>query len=348
MMDDDRMKPTTTEQVFELLDSYTTAAVLGAAMELGLFWLLADKPLEVEDVAKALSIPLNRCRYWLGILVSAGLVEQVEGEYAPSEIARTSILDAYSQETWAFLAGEAQDRFPVVSQLARYISEPGSVWAVQGSTPPDYFTQLVTCPERARRFTCMLYELHLSLANGLVEILDISGVARLLDLGGGSGVMSLALLQRYPHLTAVVVDIANVCAAGRKIAAAHPDADRITYHAADFLHEDLPEEFDLVLECDVGIYDEALFDKILAALRLRGRLVIVDQFALASGVAPPSRLHWAFLGSLKSPNFAFPTAAEIETKLIHAGFQVRSQTKLPEHDVPRWTDGWTMITAYKS
>lgn len=35
---------------------------------------------------------------------------------------------------------------------------------------------------------------------------------RLMDLSGGSGVVSQALLQRHPELTAAVVDIANVCA----------------------------------------------------------------------------------------------------------------------------------------
>jgi 16S rRNA G1207 methylase RsmC len=64
-------------------------------------------------------------------------------------------------------------------------------------------------PERARRFTRMLGEIHRPLAAELAETLDMTGVRRLMDLGGGSGVVSLALLNRHPELTAVVVDIAN-------------------------------------------------------------------------------------------------------------------------------------------
>ena len=44
------------------------------------------------------------------------------------------------------------------------------------------------------------------------------GVNRLLDLGGGSGVVSLALLCKRAELTAVVVDAASVCQVGRAIA----------------------------------------------------------------------------------------------------------------------------------
>jgi hypothetical protein len=49
-----------------------------------------------------------------------------------------------------------------------------------------------------------------------------------------------------------VVDIPTVCAAAREIAARAPVAGRITYHAADFLHDELPRGFDMVLECQGG------------------------------------------------------------------------------------------------
>ena len=74
---------------------------------------------------------------------------------------------------------------------------------------------MVEDPERARRFTRMLYELHHALADELAGCLDMSDVDRVMDLGGGSGVLSMALLRRNPHLTAMVVDVANVCAVGR-------------------------------------------------------------------------------------------------------------------------------------
>jgi len=162
--------------------------------------------------------------------------------------------------------------------------------AAAGLTPPDYLTLMAESTDRAERFTRMLYEIHQPLAEALAVTLDMSGVDRMMDLGGGSGVMSLALLRRYSRLSAVVVDIPNVCAAGRKVAAQNGMAQRISYLAADFLADDLPTGFDLILECDVGVYGEALWRKLKAALNPGGRLVIIDQFAPADGVAPPSRL----------------------------------------------------------
>jgi hypothetical protein len=76
---------------------------------------------------------------------------------------------------------------------------------------------------------------------------------------------------------------------------------RITYLAADFLKDDLPTGFDMVMLCDVGSFSEALFRRIHAVLNRKGRLVIVDKFAPSKTSAPPSRVLSAFLASLQSP-----------------------------------------------
>jgi predicted TPR repeat methyltransferase len=192
-----------------------------------------------------------------------------------------------------------------------------------------YLSEMAKDPEVARRFTRMLYEIHQPLAEELAGFLDSSEVERLMDLGGGSGVISLALLRRHPGLSATVVDLANVCDAGREIAAEGSLAERITYHPADFLRDDLPAGFDLALECDVNVYSEALFFKVRNSLRRRGRFVIVDEFAPSDEIAPPSRLHWAFERSMIDPDFSFPTSTTVRSFLVNAGFQIVSELTLP-------------------
>jgi cyclopropane fatty-acyl-phospholipid synthase-like methyltransferase len=210
-----------------------------------------------------------------------------------------------------------------------------------------YQAKMIEDCDLARRFTRMLYDLHGRLAEHLAASIDLSDVSRLMDLGGGSGVMSMALLRRYPRLTAVVVDVDSVCTAGREIAAENGLEDRITYHPADFLRDELPSGFDMVLECDVDVYDQALFRKVRAALRPEGRFIIVDQLAPAPAVAPPSRLHWALSRSMFEPGFAFMTAAEIQVWLQEAGFPRVSQHAVPPvpGDVARFTSGMTLIEA---
>ena len=59
------MQPTTTGDLLELMESYIASAALGAAMELGLFWLLAEQPRDAAGVGEALGIPEKRCEHWL-------------------------------------------------------------------------------------------------------------------------------------------------------------------------------------------------------------------------------------------------------------------------------------------
>jgi SAM-dependent methyltransferase len=318
-------------------------------MELGLFWLLEERPLQAQEVAAELGIAPIPCQYWLQLLSDLDLVEQGPRGFEVTSAARTGILDVLSQSSWALLAEEAREKLQGLRDLPADLRDSARARKAPETARPSYVAKMAEDPERARRFTRMLLELHQPLAEGLVEFLDLTGVDRLMDLGGGSGVVSLAFLRRYPRLTATVVDVANVCAAGREIATEAALEDRITYHAADFLRDSLPSGFDLVLECDVNIYSVSLFEKIRDSLSTGGRFVIVDQLAPAEGVAPRPRVHWAFAGSLVNSEFMYPTAGRIREQLERAGFRIASESRLPSAARPcaRFTEGMYVLEARK-
>lgn len=168
-----------------------------------------------------------------------------------------------------------------------------------------------------------------------------------MDLGGGSGVISFALLHKQPDLTSVVVDVENVCLAGQEIASENALEKRITYFAADFLKDDLPTGFDMVMFCDVGPFSVPLFRKIHDALNPDGRLVIVEQFAPDKNIAAPSRLLWSFLGSLENPAKTndFTTLDLVQTRLQQAGFRDFVTTSVPCKDHLRWNIDWFVLEA---
>lgn len=343
------MKPETTEDILELLNGYIVSAALGAAMELGVFWLLAKKPLSAPNVAQSLNIPLNRCHHWLQLLSRLGLLEESDEGYAPSIIAREAILNAQSQDTWAFQAREDRESSLYVRDLALNIGKPTSTWQAGRPPPLDYFQHVQEDPSYAARFTRKLYEIHIPLAEQLANMLDLQGVKMLLDLGGGSGAVSFALLRKRHELTSVVVDVESICKAGREIASENRLEERIAYLAADILRDDLPTGFDMVMLCDVGLFSEILFHRIHAALNQKGRLVIVDKFAPSKTIAPPSRLGSAFLNSLEYPSQAidFTTTEVVQPRLQQAGFRDFSITAVPHKDNLPWNIDWIMLEAHK-
>jgi len=320
------------EEALACLQAYSSSAAVGAALELGLPWLLEAAPLDHAVIAAALGVPQVRCRWWLETLVRLGLLERAASGYALTPGARRGVLGSYSRESWAFLAREERERFPeVLDWTGRLTAPPGS----PGRPPSGYFAQITADPERARAFTRMLYDLHRPLAERLAAALDLTGCRRLVDLGGGSGVMSLALVRRYPGLTSMVVDIENVCAEGRAIAAEQGLGERVSFRGGDFRSAPLPEGCDAVLECDVGVYEEGLFSAVRAALPPGGRFAVADLLPEAEDDFPEGLLHWGFTGALARDDPGEPgqgrmTWVRLRGMLAAAGFRLGSETGLPD------------------
>jgi SAM-dependent methyltransferase len=332
---------TTNEEVYALLNAPAASAALGAAITTGLLWLLAEKPMNGEEVTQALNIPGKRGYYWLQYLQSFGVLETSSQGYIPSSIIRSAILDTNSRKSWRHLIIDEQEKDGCVHGLPQFISEPGSLWTIQGLEEPiNYVEKMRVNPERAREFTRMLFEVHQDLANRIAELLDLRSVERMMDLGGNSGVVSMALLRKYSTLTSTVVDIENVCVAGREIAEEQGFSDRITYYPADFETDEFPTDFDLVLHCDVGVYSNELLQKLHRSLKPGGQFIFVGHLSPAENLAPTTRIEWVFLASLHDPYYSFPTLNGFKSQLKQMGFDVSDKHQI-------FNKGWIVFQARK-
>lgn len=334
-------KLNTSDEINMLLHAPAASAALGAAITTGLLWMLAERPMTGEEVVQALNIPGKRGHYWLQYLQSFGILETVQQGYITSSAVQTAILDTYSRESWQHLVIDEQEKDACVHGLPRLIGAPGSLWSIQGfDEPKNYVDRMRASPERAREFTRMLFEVHQNLANLVAELLDLTGVEHMMDLGGNSGVISMALLQKYPTLKSTIVDIENVCAAGREIVAEQGFSDRITYFPAEFEDDEFPSGFDLVLQCDVAVYGDDLLKKLNQSLKPGGQLIFIDHLSPAENLAPPTRIEWTFLDSLHDPDFRFPTIDEFKHQLVKAGFEV-------SHEHQTLGKGMVVLQAWK-
>ena len=342
-----KLKLKTTQDIIQFLKLYIPSIALGTALELGIFWQLSKKPHNAEKIAEMNSIPIHRSQALLELLTKLGLLEKKNEMYEASTIAQEAILKRYSAETWAFFAEEFQDHYPLLNDLTYNISLSDNLWNMQSIKPPDWFDQLKNNHEYAKKFTYGLYEYHLSFAKKFAQIFDISGVEKMMDIGGGSGVISLELLKSHSQMKAVVIDIENVCKYGREIAAKTPVNERISYEVHDFLKDELPKGFDLIIQCDAGIYREDFFKKLRKLLIKNGRLVIIaninDDSAYLRYPNCQESLYMAinrFCSSLEVPSIKhFPLTIEnVKQFLLWGGFQK------VKYDI--WDRGEVIIQAF--
>lgn len=324
-------------EVLDLLDQPVTAAAVGAAFELDLFGVLGAGPRPLDEIASALGIPPARCAHWLELVRRAGLLAAGDAGYGVAPDASDTILGGLSGPTWALLAEEARERREELADLPRRLRGD-----LPGPPRESYVALMERDPERAERFTRMLLELHRDLADWLARTLDLSGAQRMLDLGGGSGVVSMALVRRWPELQSVVIDVESVCRSGRRICSEAALADRIEHRAGDLEHDLLPAANDVVLECDVGLYSVDLFDRVRAALRPGGRFVIVDEL-IPPVASPDGRLEWAFVRSLREPDDRPATVDLLLGLLEQAGFGPAT-VRLPAPG-DRFSEAMTVVEA---
>lgn len=328
------MQPITTQDVRHLMRVYVDSLALNIALELGLFWHLADRPQSAEEVAAAFAMPAHRGGPWLELLAGMGFLERRGDGYMTSAAARAAILDSFSRACWAHLAEEERYRYPFGVDLSRHIGHPFSVWAGQSRMPHDYLRSISEDEGFAWRFTHMLYELHQSLAEDVAAALDVGGVRRMVDLGGGSGVVALALLRRQAGLSAVVMDHPHVCAAGQALAAGWPEGERLAFLPGDFKRDPLPQDCDLALQCDVGVYSEALFRRIREALNAGGRLVIIDEFATRDADEGPAQRRYAFYRAMTDfpagLEHGRPSIAQVQAMMARAGFRLSVERPVGE------------------
>lgn len=142
-----------------------------------------------------------------------------------------------------------------------------------------------------RAFIGAMHAIGLRLSTEIASGFDASGFRRLLDIGGGSGVYTIAFLKRNPKMTAVLFDLPPVVDMAGEQIAAEGLTERVTLAAGDFYRDELPSGCDLALLSAIIHQNDAagnlmLYQKIFRALAPGGSLLIRDFVMDASRTRP--------------------------------------------------------------
>ncbi len=132
----------------------------------------------------------------------------------------------------------------------------------------------------AEHFTLALSGRAKNVAPVLAEKISCNGAKTLLDVGGGTGIYSIAFLRANSNLRAIVFDRPEVLKTAERFSAEYSVEDRVHLQAGDMFADPLPHADIILLSNILHDWDipecQTLVDRCAAALNPGGRLILHD------------------------------------------------------------------------
>lgn len=252
--------------------AFSASRCVIAAERLLVFRKLHRKELSAADIAKRTGIRAKYCESFLDFLVLLGLLKKSKNLYSNSRLANKHFVQERSIVWTQFWSAECAKDFEAFTVLEDAISRRRDWRKILGKKRKSDYRLVQEDPKWARGFTYALYDLNKPTAEILVNNLDLSGYRSLLDVGGGSGVMSIALARAHPDLNACVLDFEFVCAATREIIRKERMSRRVKTIAGD-MNKSIPVGFDVIMFWDIGHIDDHVIKKAYESLPDMGMVV---------------------------------------------------------------------------
>ena len=311
---------------------FMAARTLHVALELRLFTHLAAGALTLTQAARALGLAERAAGRLLYACAALGLV-QVDG----SVFRNTPLTQKYLVEGQPTFIGSYLQMFDALGyhrweQMSTALRHNGPVDALHH--PYHY---LADDAEAAQTFSAAQHAGSRSLGHALARRVDFTPFTCLLDLGGGSGAYTVAILQRYPHLRAMLFDCPQVCRLAEEVMRQEGLAERVHTVAGDYEHDALPPGPDVVLwsgnlHASSPESCRRVLTRLHALLPPTGMVLIHDYLLDDTRATPLIPALVALHLTLVSEHGQVYSAAELRTLLEQTGFaEVSMQPFLTGH-----------------
>ena len=300
----------------DLQRAFIVSRLMIAAERLRVFRVLHGKRMKAATIGRRLKIHKTYRDTFLNALVSLGLLHKADDTYWNTRLADKYFIEERSVYWTRQYSKECVEAYETLSVLEKALASGRSCASIKGLKRASYTEAMQRDRHRAEDFTQMLFHFHQDDAEALATYLDLSKHRALLDVGGGSGVMSIALARKNPHLNACVLDLAVVCeiAAGNIRRAGL--SRRISTMPGD-IRRKLPIGHDVIMFCDIGPVSEQLLKNTHHGLPSGGLVVAVDRYLSDDRTKPLDRLVGSFVGA----SVQLATRSDMVARVRSCGFQ---------------------------
>lgn len=267
--------------------NHATELLTASVAHLGVFGRLANGPMASVALREALGLAERPYVVLTTALKALGLLsEDASGRIALTDLASEHLAPGSEFEVNGYL-GLAAESPGVLEMVERLRTNRPAGDTRDGAGAAFIFREgIESAMEReasARSLTLALAGRARNVAPLLAQNYPIADVERLLDIGGGTGIYSIAWLQKHPRLQAVVWDRPEVNKVAREMAESFGVADRLETVAGDMFRDPMPVGCDAILLSNI-LHDwdvpecRALIRRCASALPSGGRLLIHDVY----------------------------------------------------------------------
>jgi hypothetical protein len=318
-------------QISAITYGFLASKALFAALDLDLFTKIAGGAATLEALAKATGIAPNRLRTLLTTLKTVGLISEAGGTFANAPATATYLV--------AGAPGDFRDYVRVVNGGFLYEGVRHLEKALRGERifPGKGFYEGIVYSEGgvgAEAFSAAQHAGSQGPARLFAKRIDLSRARRFLDVGGGSGAYTHAVLRRYPDLRATILDFPETLDTARRYAAEAGLSGRIEHLGGNAITAAWPGGQDVVLMSyvwsAVGAADIPVLARRAFEALDRGGTVLIHDFMTDDAHQGPDFAAWYLLAAiLDNPGAECLTPGYVEGVLRAAGFAVeRTETML--------------------
>ncbi|ALD19918.1 methyltransferase [Hymenobacter sp. DG25A] len=275
-------------QLMQMLFGFAASRAIGVAAELGIADLLQDGAQSAEELARQTNSHARSLYRVLRACASVGVFSEDENQrFALTPLAQplltndpgslrafaTMITTDWQFQTWAQLPYSVRTGKPAFDE-------------VHGMTSFDYFW---SNDQAGKVFNDAMTSNSAHASAAVVEAYDFSPFARLVDVGGGHGILLASILKKYPQLRGVLYDVPAVAEAAQTLLEAHGVADRCERQSGDFF-QSVPSGGDAYIMKHI-IHDwndaqcVAILQNCRQAMPANGKVLVVE-IVVPEGNAP--------------------------------------------------------------
>jgi ubiquinone/menaquinone biosynthesis C-methylase UbiE len=309
-------------QLARLMDGYLTTQLLYVAAKLGVADVLGENPQTAASIASTVGAEPNALYRVLRGLAAEGVLDELEdGRFGLTALGSALRIDAQGALRGAIIA-RGDIYFLAAADLLDAVRE-GEV-AFERAYGSNLFEYLSEYPELGTVFQQSMSDRSRQEAVDVVASYDFDRFRRLVDVGGGTGILLEAILSKTPHLRGVLLDRPAVIEQAKTRLEATGLAERCEFVAQDFFVSVTPGDA-LLLSRVIHDWSDEDALRILTnchrALEDGGTLLLVEAVLPKRARDVPAAIRMD-LNMLMLLHGRERTAAEFELLLTEAGFQL--------------------------